>query len=115
MRKSVTIDEETFAGGSAEEWLPSASAQPVSVESFPPKRSLAGLPYGSLPIALSSVLFALAHVGQGASPISLFFLAIGLGFLYQRTHRIVPCIIAHMLFNAFGMVQVGLSVLVTKP
>ena len=60
------------------------------------------------------MLFALAHLGQGANPISLFFLAIGLGYLYQRTHRIVPCIMVHMLFNAFSMTLVGLYLFVEK-
>ncbi|MEL6105946.1 MAG: CPBP family intramembrane glutamic endopeptidase [Planctomycetota bacterium] len=51
------------------------------------------------PIALTSVLFALAHVGQGAAPIPLFLLSIGLGFLYQSSGSIIPCIIVHMLLN----------------
>jgi membrane protease YdiL (CAAX protease family) len=56
-----------------------------------------------LPIVLSSALFALAHVGHGPDPIPLFFLALILGYIYQRTHRIVPCIVAHMLFNSLAM------------
>jgi membrane protease YdiL (CAAX protease family) len=27
-----------------------------------------------------------------------------LGFLYQRTHRIIPGIVAHALFNLFTMI-----------
>ena len=55
------------------------------------------------PIAISSFVFAAVHFGHGAAPISLFFLAIALGYLYQRTHRILPCIIVHMLFNSVSM------------
>ena len=33
-------------------------------------------------------------------PIPLFFLALTLGYLYRRTHRIAPCVFLHMAFNA---------------
>jgi membrane protease YdiL (CAAX protease family) len=36
-------------------------------------------------------------------PIPLFFLAIALGTLYYRTHRIIPSIALHMAFNAIGV------------
>ena len=51
------------------------------------------------PILVSSLVFALLHLGQGGAPIPLFFLAVGLGFLYQRTGRLTPCIVVHMLLN----------------
>lgn len=56
-----------------------------------------------VPIVLSSAVFAAFHIGQGLAPISLFFLAMALGFLYQRTHRIVPCITVHLLLNGTSM------------
>jgi hypothetical protein len=73
--------------------------------SFPslPLRGLAGLPFGWIAIFLSSLLFAIAHIGHGLDPIPIFFLALILGYVYQRTHRIVPCIVAHMLFNSLAM------------
>ncbi|QDU98264.1 CPBP family intramembrane glutamic endopeptidase [Lignipirellula cremea] len=52
------------------------------------------------PILTSAFLFAGMHWGHGPAPIPLFFLAIGLGYLYQQTHRIVPCILVHFLLNA---------------
>ncbi len=70
----------------------------------PPRRGVAGWPYGWLPIAVSSLLFGLAHFGYGPEPIPLFFLGLILGYLYQRTHRIVPCIVAHALFNLFTVI-----------
>jgi len=70
----------------------------------PPQRGIAGWPFGWLPIAVSSLLFGLAHFGYGPEPISLFFLSLLLGYVYQRTHRIVPCIVAHALFNLFTVV-----------
>ncbi len=39
-----------------------------------------------------------------ADPIPLFLLAMVLGGLYCRTHRIVPAIVLHMAFNATGVI-----------
>jgi membrane protease YdiL (CAAX protease family) len=69
----------------------------------PPSLAPARRPHGWLPILVSSLLFAIAHYGYGPDPIALFFLAIILGYVYQRTHRIVPCIVAHALFNSLAM------------
>ncbi len=70
----------------------------------PPRRSIAGLPYGAVPILVSSALFGLAHFGYGPEPVPLFVLGLVLGYVYHRTHRIVPSIVAHALFNALTMV-----------
>jgi membrane protease YdiL (CAAX protease family) len=51
------------------------------------------------PVLVSSLFFALMHFGQGGAPIALFFLSIGLGFLYQRTGRLYPAILVHMILN----------------
>ncbi len=71
----------------------------------PPRRGLAGLPYGWLPILVSSLLFALAHIGYGPEPVPLFVLALILGYVYQRTHRIVPCMVTHALFNLIAVIM----------
>lgn len=55
------------------------------------------------PIVVSSLLFAMAHLGNSTDPIPLFVFACGLGYLYQRTHRILPCIIVHALLNSISM------------
>jgi membrane protease YdiL (CAAX protease family) len=68
-----------------------------------PARGLAGLPHGWLAISISSLLFGAAHSGYGPDPVAIFFLAIILGYVYQRTHRIVPCMVAHALFNSLAM------------
>lgn len=62
-------------------------------------------PVAWTPIVLSSALFSLAHLGHGPDWIPLFFLALGLGYLYQRTHRILACIVVHMLVNSLGVLQ----------
>ncbi|MEX2316482.1 MAG: CPBP family intramembrane glutamic endopeptidase [Pirellulales bacterium] len=64
-----------------------------------------------LPISVSSVLFALAHAGQGSAPVALFFLAMILGYLYQRTHRIIPCIAMHAMFNLLTIVGLMLRMM----
>ncbi len=69
-----------------------------------PRRGVAGLPYGWLPIFVSSLLFGLAHFGYGPEPVPLLVFGIFLGYVYHRTHRIVPCIVAHALFNLFTIV-----------
>jgi membrane protease YdiL (CAAX protease family) len=69
----------------------------------PPRRGVFGLPYGTFPIGTSAVLFGLAHFGYGPEPVAISLLGLVLGYLYQRTHRVVPSIVAHGLFNAFSV------------
>jgi hypothetical protein len=38
-----------------------------------------------------------------ADPVPIFLLALALGTLYYRTHRIVPSIVLHTAFNAVGV------------
>jgi membrane protease YdiL (CAAX protease family) len=63
------------------------------------------------PIGLSAGLFAAMHVSHGPDPIPLFLLALGLGYLYQRTHRILPCLVVHFLLNSCSMVMLLVEVL----
>lgn len=66
-------------------------------ESFSPP------PRGMFPVLTTSILFAAAHVGSGPAPVPLFFLSLVLGYLYYRTHRILPCIVLHMCLNGCSM------------
>lgn len=77
---------------------------PAPAEPEPPRRGLAGLRYGWAPILISSEMFGLAHLGHGTDPIPLFLLGIILGYTYQRTHKIIPCIVTHMAFNLLSMI-----------
>ena len=63
-----------------------------------------------IPILVSSLIFALMHFSHGPDPIPLFFLSLALGFIYQRTHRIVPCIVVHMMLNGFSMVLLAVQI-----
>ena len=51
------------------------------------------------PIFCSSLLFAMLHWNHGPDPYPLFVLAVGLGYIYHTTHRILPCIVVHMMIN----------------
>jgi membrane protease YdiL (CAAX protease family) len=80
-------------------------AKPPAPDELPPQVGLGGLPYGFAPIALSSMLFALAHAQVGTDPIPIFVLALALGFVYQRTHRIIPSMVTHALFNGMSLLM----------
>ncbi|WP_162006670.1 CPBP family intramembrane glutamic endopeptidase [Roseimaritima sediminicola] len=54
------------------------------------------------PVIASSLIFALAHFGQGAAPVVLFFLALGLGYLYRVTGRLWPSITVHFVLNSIS-------------
>ena len=56
-----------------------------------------------LPIGVSSAIFALLHFSHGPDWVPLLLLAAGMGYLYQRTHRLVPSLTVHGLLNAFSM------------
>lgn len=77
---------------------------------LPSRGILPDLPHGWVPILISSTLFGLAHLGHGVSPVPLVLFGMILGYMYQRTHRIVPSITAHALFNSYSMAMLWLSV-----
>ncbi len=77
---------------------------------LPPEITALGLPHGWGPILISSLVFAVIHLSQGpAAPIPLFILALMLGYLYQRTHRLTPSIAAHATFNLISLVMAWLA------
>jgi membrane protease YdiL (CAAX protease family) len=57
----------------------------------------------AIPIVISAAVFALMHWSHGPDPAALFVLAIGLGILYQRTHRWLPCVVTHACLNGTTM------------
>ena len=63
-------------------WWESASQLKAGEEPFWPKQ------------ALKDGLLAL-----------VFLLALGLGYMYQQTHRVLPCIAVHMLLNSCSLVM----------
>jgi len=65
-----------------------------------------------LSIAISSLIFALLHITHGPDWVPLIPLAAGMGYLYQRTHRLLPSLTVHACLNALSMW--GLWVQVTE-
>lgn len=63
---------------------------------------------GATPIVLSAALFALVHWEHGPDPIPIFFLGLGLGYLYRQTHSIWPGVVVHMLMNGGSMLLLAL-------
>ena len=62
-----------------------------------PKRTILG-------VVSTSLLFAAVHSSVWPSPVPLFFLALGLGFLTARTGSIIPAVVVHGLFNGVSFV-----------
>ncbi|MEM1424741.1 MAG: CPBP family intramembrane glutamic endopeptidase, partial [Planctomycetota bacterium] len=63
-------------------------------------------------IVATSLVFTLIHIGSAdarAMP-GLFVLALGMGLVYERTGRLLPCVIVHALFNATNVAVAAISV-----
>ncbi|PKN43933.1 MAG: hypothetical protein CVU59_12970, partial [Deltaproteobacteria bacterium HGW-Deltaproteobacteria-17] len=61
------------------------------------------------PIALTSLIFAAAHVGVAAPQalVTLFALSLAFGAAYRRTGRLVTPVVMHGLFNALNIALAG--------
>ncbi len=98
---------------------PTAYATPQSPTDSEPiepqSAGVSGLLAGFVPIAISSVVFALLHASHGPDPIALLFLAIGLGYVYQRTHRATPSIVVHFLVNGLSTLALVAHLLSGEP
>lgn len=62
-----------------------------------------------IPTFISAFLFAAMHNGQGGAHVSLFFFAVGLGYLYRQTGSLIPCVIVHFLLNLQTMFWITLG------
>jgi membrane protease YdiL (CAAX protease family) len=103
-RTQMAIEENSDDEHSAPEQS-QPDAQALSLARCESRRGVFGLPHGMFPVLASSALFAAAHAGYGPEPIPIFLLALIFGYVYQRTHRILPTIVAHALFNLISMVS----------
>jgi len=68
-------------------------------------------PIAIWPMVVASLVFALMHWGQGLAPIPLFFLSLGLGYLYRQTGSLIPSIVVHFVLNGFTMTATLLELL----
>ncbi len=55
------------------------------------------------PIVVSSLVFAAMHLSHGVACVPLFFFALALGYLYQRTRSLIAPIVLHVSLNASTM------------
>ena len=79
---------------------------PWYARAYDPDASLAKhdwKPHAWWPVVVSSLLFAMMHGGQGAAPIPLFVLSLGLGYLYRQTGSLGPPILVHMFLNGLTL------------
>jgi membrane protease YdiL (CAAX protease family) len=51
----------------------------------------------------------LLHLGQGWAPVPLFFLSLALGWLYQRTHRLLPSLVVHVCLNSCSLLMLRMA------
>ncbi|MDX1947825.1 MAG: CPBP family glutamic-type intramembrane protease [Pirellulaceae bacterium] len=78
---------------------------------LPPPRG----PAAWLPIVISSLVFALLHYSHGPDWIPLTLLALGLGYLYQRTHRLLPSLVVHTLLNSLSLAGLWIQTYLQPP
>jgi membrane protease YdiL (CAAX protease family) len=95
--------EEFLFRGVFQSWLLRVEPQWIAVS------GRSALPLGWMPNVVASALFALMHMDHGPDPIPLFFLSLGLGYLYHRTRRIYASWTAHAAFNAVSVAQLWLE------
>jgi membrane protease YdiL (CAAX protease family) len=62
------------------------------------------------PIFMASMAFALVHAGHGPAPIPLFFFSMALGYVYEKTGRLAPSIIAHLMLNLCTTIMLWLMI-----
>lgn len=63
------------------------------------------------PIIVSSLFFALVHIGQGLAPIPLFILAVGLGYVFRQTGSFIACWTMHFMLNCYSMLIFTIAIL----
>ncbi len=97
-------------------WLEKELVRPVTVTSDVDQAPVESPPTTVqwAPIAVSSIAFALAHAAHGVDPVALIPLAVLLGYVYQRTHRILPTIVAHAAFNSFSLAALWVQLALNK-
>ena len=89
------------------------SPSPTSVLAAPMAPEIATGRSRTLPLLLSNVavslVFAALHGAVWPTPVPIFFLSLGLGFLYQRTGSLIPSVAMHMTFNGVSTLLMFLT------
>ncbi len=71
----------------------------------------------SLPIVLTSLIFALIHADQMPAPFAIFVLSLVLGWIKEASGSLLPGIILHALFNGLNttLMVIAISMLPSNP
>lgn len=64
------------------------------------------------PIVLTSTLFALVHFPQWPAPLAIFFLSLGLGYVFERSGSLIASMVMHALFNGLGTLLLFVMILI---
>lgn len=67
------------------------------------------------PVFITSGAFAVAHLGHGPAPIPLFLFSLALGYLYEKTGRLAPSIIAHFMLNLCTSILLWVAIMYRLP
>jgi membrane protease YdiL (CAAX protease family) len=105
---SPELEERIQASPDAIPGTPIISFQQTPAESVLPSRRERAMNQAGA-IYATAALFAAAHSFAWPTPISLFVLALGLGYLVYRTQSIVGAIVLHSLFNGLSCVVLLLA------
>ena len=84
-------------------------------QSTPDQTTVPATRFDWLAIFFSMLVFSLLHFSHGPAWIPLLIFGAAVGFVYQRTHRIWPGIIAHMLLNGTTIFGLWIQVFVGVP
>ncbi|NND99825.1 MAG: CPBP family intramembrane metalloprotease [Pirellulaceae bacterium] len=101
LQSGVAADSENWIAGAYQP--PGEISMETTLSPAQADSNQAWLPRAIWPLLVTSVVFAMMHGGQGAAPVPLFFLSIGLGYLYRQTGRITPSLIVHMVLNSLTL------------
>jgi membrane protease YdiL (CAAX protease family) len=95
-------------------WAPPQAPPTDRPVEAPPDPSRPAMAYRGLaawvPNVFVSILFAMLHAEQWPAPLPLFLLSLGLGWLYQRTGRLMAPLALHATFNGFSTLLLMLAV-----
>ena len=100
----------SMIGGFSEQWAKRNESSPAP-RYYEPKLVLADSSARWLPILITSLAFAVVHLGQGLAPVTLFLFSLVLGYLYRQTGSILVCIVLHMMLNGYSMFWVTLEMI----
>jgi membrane protease YdiL (CAAX protease family) len=112
LMRLLSVKDSQWDGSTAVELLPVAIFALVTLPGYLLCGRLAGRWFSVSAVRAiyaASLLFATFHAGVWPTPVPLFFLGLGLGFIAYRTQSLVAPIVFHSLFNGMTCLILILS------